>query len=116
MSVKERAKLFEAQSTRIISLSPLASRSTLSQPSENVSSSNHPSLYNSQNARGGQGPLSSYQNGQAVQVVQLGADALKTLSSAQLGDMPPLLPSRPSSPGRQEDGHLIILDADECSE
>ena len=108
MSVKERAKAFEPQS-----ISPLASKSALPQRSENVSSSNHPSLYISQKSRGEKSPLSSYKNGQAV---QLGADALKTLSSAQLEDMPPLLPRRPSSPGRQEDGDLIFLDADERSE
>lgn len=109
MSVKERAKVFEPQS-----LSPLAS--TLPQRSENSSSSNHPSLYISQIARGGDSPLSSYKNGQAVQISQLDADALQTRSSAQLEDMPPLLPRRPCSPGRQEDEDLIILDADVYSE
>lgn len=111
MSVKERAKVFEPKS-----ISPLASKSTLPQRSENVSSSSHPSLYISQDSRDGDSPLLSYKNAQAVQIVQLGADAHKALSSVQLEDMPPLLPRRPSSPGRQEDGDLIILDADECSE
>ena len=104
MSVKERAKVFEPQS-----ISPLAPKSTVPQRS-NVSPSGHLPLYISQNTRDGDSPLSSYKNGQAVQVVR------ETPSSAQLEDMPPLLPRRPSSPGRQEDGDLIIFDADECSE
>ncbi len=111
MSVKERAKVFETQS-----IPPLASKSTLPQRSENISPSNQPSLYISQNTRGGDSPLSSYKNGQAVQTSQFGADSLQTRSSAQLEDMPPLLPKRPSSPGRQEDGDLLIFDADEYSE
>ena len=112
MSVKERAKVFEPQS-----IFPLASESALPQQLENVSPSDHPSLYNSQDTpqstRGVDSLLSSYKNRQAVQTVQLGADALETLSSAQLKDIPPPLPRQPSSPGRQE---LITLDADECSE
>ncbi|CAF9941764.1 hypothetical protein IMSHALPRED_002885 [Imshaugia aleurites] len=111
MNVKERAKVFEQQP-----ISPLASKSTLAQRSEHLSPSHLPSLYISEDTRGGVNPLSSYNNGQAVKIVQLGADALENLSFAQLEDIPPLLPRRPSSPGRQGDGELIVLDADECSE
>ncbi len=101
MSVKERAKVFEAQSV-----------STLPQPSENVSSSHHPSLYISSNTRGESNPLAPYRNGQAVPTVQLGSH----LSSAQHDHVPPLPPRRPSSPDRQEDEDLIIFDADDFSE
>lgn len=111
MSVKERAQVFEPQS-----ISSLSSKRNLPQRSEKVSSSNHPSLYISRNTRGGDSPLSSYKNGQAIPIFQFGADALETLSFTQLEDMPPLRPRRPSFPGRQEDRDLITLDADECSE
>ena len=111
MSVKERAKVFEPQS-----ISPLASKSTLPQRSENISPLNHSFLDISQNTRDGNSPPSPYKDRQAVQMVQLDAGAHETLSSAPLEDMPPPLPRRPSSPGRSEDGDLIILDADECSE
>ena len=105
MSVKERAKVFDPQS-----VTPLASKSTLPRRSENGSFSNYPSLDISQDTRCGDSPLSPYKNGQAVQMVQLGANAL------ELEDMPPPLPRRSPSPSRQEDGDLIIFDADECSE
>ena len=111
MSVKERAKVFESQS-----ISPLASKSTLSHRLKNVSPSEHTSLHNSQNARGGGSPLSSPKNGQTVSNIQLGADDLENLSSAQLEDMVPLLSRRQSSLSRQEDEDLIIFDADEYSE
>lgn len=111
MSVKERAKVFEPKS-----ISPLASKSTLPQRSENVSSSSHPSLYISQSTRGGDSSPSSYEIGQAVQTVQLDADAHKTPSSVQIEERAPLLLRRPSSPGRQDDGDLIILDVDEFLE
>ena len=105
MSVKERVKAFDSQS-----ISLLTSESTLPRPSGNGSPSNYASLDASQNSRSGDSPLPSYTNGQAVQTVNLGAGAL------ELEDMPPPLLRRPSSPGGQEDGDLIILDADECSE
>ena len=111
MSVKERAKVFEPQS-----ISSPTSKSNLHQRLENVSPLRRPSLYNSQSTRGWGSPLSAHENGHAVPIVQLGADALETLSSAQLEDMPPLLPTRPSSLGRKEVGDLIIFDANEYSE
>ena len=111
MSVKERAKVFEPQP-----ISPLASKDTLPQRLEKVSPSDHTSLYKPQNTRGGAVPLSSPKNRQPVSSVQLGADALENLSSAQLEDGPPMYPRRLSSPGRQEDGDLIIFDADVNSE
>ena len=112
MSVKERAKVFEPKS-----IFPLASsKSTLPHRSGHVSSSNHTSLYISQDSRDGNSPLSTYKHAQAAQTVQLGADAYKPLSSVQLEDMPPQLPRRPSSPGRKENEDIIIFAAHECSE
>lgn len=105
MSVKERVKAFDPQS-----ISPLASKSTLPRRPGNGSPSKYPRLDVSQNTRSGDSPLSSYQNGQAVQTVDLGASAI------ELEGMPPPLPRRPSSPGGRKDEDLIILDADECSE
>ena len=111
MSVKERAKVFESQS-----MSPQASKSPLLQRLGSVSSSNHPLLNISQNTRGGDSLLPPYQNRQAVQMVQLDAGALETLSSAPLDDMPPPFPRRPSSLDRSEDGDLMIFDGDGWSE
>lgn len=105
MSVKERVKAFDPQS-----ISPLASKSILPRRSGNGSPSNFSSLDVSQNTRSGDSPLSPYKNGQAVQTINLGAGAL------EFEGMPPPLPRRPSSPEGQEDGNLIILDADEYSE
>ena len=103
MSVKERAKVFE-------STSPLASKSTLPQRSENVSPSNDPFLAISQNTQSGGTPLLPCQKRQAVQMVH------ENLSSAQLENMAPPLPRRHSSRGRQEDGYLITFDVDHSSE
>ena len=104
MSVEKRVKAFDPQP-----ISPLASKTTLPWPSGNASPSNSSSLDLSQNTPSGDSPLSPFKNGQAVQMLNSGAGAL------ELEDMPPPLPRRPSSPGRQEDGDLIIFDADECS-
>ena len=96
MSVKERAKAFESQP-----ISPLASKRPLPERLENVPSSNHPLLDISQNTRDGGSPLSPYRGSQAVQMAQLDARALESLSSAPLEET--------STP-------LIIFDADEVSE
>ena len=105
MSVKERAKVFDTRST-----SPLPSKSTVLHRSDNGSPSNYTGPDVSQDTRCGDSPFSYYRIGQAVQMFPLGAGARK------LGDTPPPLPKRPSSPGRQEDEDLIMFDADDCSE
>ena len=111
MSVKERAKAFESQP-----ISPLASKRPLPQRLENVSSSNDPLLDIPRITRDGDSPLSPYRGRQAVQMVQLDAGALESLSSAPLEEAPTPSPRRPSSLNRSEGEDLIIFDADELSE
>ena len=96
MSVKERVKAFES-----LPISPLDSKKPLPQRLENVASSNHPLLDIFQNTRDGDRSLSPYRGRQAVQMVQLDASALESLSSAPLEET--------STP-------LIMFDADEVSE